>query len=120
MKMSFELNAKEKEVLSAFPEVKGGETTGAYLTLEELARRAFPKKGAKPKTKGNSWVRNSIRKLLKLGLVKGKGAKSGAYARTRVTLADVADRRREADEEREERRQQRKVAKSEGSAAQVV
>lgn len=81
---SFELNAKEQKVLGAFPKA------GSELTIEEMARKAFDVKrvGASPTSKGNSWVRNSVRKLLRLKLLKG-GDKSGKYVRTEVKHEDL-------------------------------
>lgn len=81
---AYELNEKEKKVLAACPR-----KPGSYITIEELARRAFKSHGIASKTKGNSWVRNSLRKLLKLKLVEHKGGKSGEYARTERRPSDV-------------------------------
>ncbi len=58
-----EMNAKEKKTLRAFP-------LDEPIALSELARRAFPGVGAKSKTRGNSWVRNSLRFLLRCKAVK--------------------------------------------------
>lgn len=90
---SYVLNAKEKAVLDAFPKPRGDEEAKP-INLADLARDAFPKKGAAPTTKGNSWTRNSVRKLLRLGLVKHVddvkgGSKSGLYRRTKKTPDDV-------------------------------
>lgn len=81
---SFELNNKEKKVLAAFPR-----KPGTFITIEDLARRCFASVGVAPDKKGNSWVRNSLRKLLRLKLVKHKGAKAGEYARTELRPSDV-------------------------------
>lgn len=81
---AFELNDKERKVFAAFPR-----KPGSYITIEELARRAFKSHGVASKTKGNSWVRNSLRKLLKLELVEHKGGKSGEYAKTKLRPSDV-------------------------------
>lgn len=83
-KSSFELNDKEAKVLGTFRKA------GDELTIEEMARSAFDTKryGASPKTRGNSWVRNSVRKLLRLKLLKG-GDKSGKYARTELSPQEV-------------------------------
>lgn len=89
---SFTINTKETAVLSALPSPKGEDATGEFVELEAIAREAFPKRGTSPATKGNSWVRNSLRKLLGLGLVKHGPGKSGRYARTRVTLSEIADK----------------------------
>lgn len=61
-----EFNDKEKKVLKAFP-------ADEPITLEELARKAFPGMGAKSTTRGHSWVRNSIRKPVRLKMVKQLG-----------------------------------------------
>lgn len=79
------INKKEQAVLDSFEGTKA-------TTLAELAAKAFAKKGTAPKTKGNSWVRNSMRKLLKLGLVEyvegeGRGGKTGTYKRTKKSVA---------------------------------
>ena len=81
---SFELNDKEKKVLAAFPRKPGN-----FITIEDLARKCFASIGVAPDKKGNSWVRNSLRKLLRLKLVKHKGAKAGEYARTELRPSDV-------------------------------
>lgn len=84
------LNSKEYAVLDAFPGPVAGEPT--WVTLSDLAGKAFNKRGTSPATKGNSWVRNSMRKLLKLGLVKHKPGRTGTYTRskymTKVALAE--------------------------------
>src|SRR4051812_24386415 len=59
---SYMLNDKELKVWEAFPAL-GKDDEPKYLTLSELAGEAFPKKGTNPKSKPNSWVRNSMRKL---------------------------------------------------------
>jgi hypothetical protein len=43
------------------------------IKLEDIAGKAFVKKGTAASTKGNSWVRNSIRRPLRWGLVKKIG-----------------------------------------------
>lgn len=83
---SLKLNAKEEATLAAFP--RRGEKD-SFVELKSLAGKAFPHKGADAGKKGNSWVRNSVRKLLKLGLVKHAGGKSGEYARTAVSVKDA-------------------------------
>lgn len=80
--MSTVLNEKEKRVLAAFPTEKDEKDAFQYVTLSELAGKAFNKRGTAPKTKGNSWVRNSMRKLLSLKLVQMKGSRSGSYRLT--------------------------------------
>src|SRR5690348_844653 len=62
-----ELNEKEKKVLKAFP------VTGEPIALDELARAAFPGVGVKSSTRGNSWARNSLRKLVRHKTVKQVG-----------------------------------------------
>lgn len=74
------LNKKEAAVFLSFDVPSGGKD-GAPATLSDLAGRAFPKKGASSATKGNSWVRNCLRKLVRLGIVQGKGGRSGTYFR---------------------------------------
>lgn len=58
-----EMNDKEKKVAAAFPEDEP-------IALSELAKKAFPSMGAKSTTRGNSWVRNSLRFLLRCKKVK--------------------------------------------------
>jgi len=72
-KMSSELNAKELAVFLVFK--KSGKDEA--VKIEDVAGLAFAKKGTKAKTKGNSWVRNSLRKLRRLHLV--RKVKKGAY-----------------------------------------
>lgn len=84
------LNLKEQAVLAAMPHPKDDELV--YTVLSELAGKAFNKRGTSPTTKGNSWVRNSLRKLLKLGLVKHKAGKTGTYARTKLSVFDALKR----------------------------
>jgi len=109
--MSFTLNSKEKSVLGAFPAPAGDEKTGEFVTLEYLAKKAFgdQKRGSAPTSKGNSWVRNSLRKLLSLDLVKHGPNRSGKYARTKVDLAEL--------EEKEKKRLE--AAKKQGDAAKT-
>lgn len=59
------LNEKEKTVMSAFSAAK-------EMTIDELAERAFPRE-----SRGNSWVRNSLRKLRTMGVV--SRVSSGTY-----------------------------------------
>jgi hypothetical protein len=80
--MSDQLNEKEKKVFAAFPSEKDEKGSFLYVGLSDLAGKAFNKRGVAPKTKGNSWVRNSLRKLLSLKLVQQKGARSGFYRLT--------------------------------------
>lgn len=77
-RMSYFLTWRERIVLDAF--------AGAAprpLDLAEAAALAWPKKGRRSATKGNSWVRNSLRKLLRLGLVEkvGRGSYRGTGRR---------------------------------------
>lgn len=81
---SFELNDKEKKVLAAFPR-----KPGTMIAIEDLARKCFASMGIAPDKKGNSWVRNSLRKLFRLGLIKHNGSKSGEYARSEKRPSDV-------------------------------
>lgn len=75
--MSYKLNDKEQRVFDAFPKDK------SFIGLSDLAGKAFgSKRGTSPKSKGNSWVRNSLRKLVSLKLVKFKGARTGEYCLT--------------------------------------
>ena len=111
--MTYTLNNKQQAVLAAFPGPKGEDQIGELVTIEDLARDAFPKRGTSPTTKGNSWVRNSLRKLVGLGLVKhGPGGKSGRYARTRMTLAELASKEKERVAEAEAK----KAARAERAA----
>lgn len=51
------------------------------FSIGEIAVQAFPGMGHRPKTRGNSWVRNSLRKLVRIyaaekvlpGIYKGTG-----------------------------------------------
>jgi len=54
------LNAKEVKVLEALASVRGS------MTLAELAKAAFPRLA---KARGNSWVRNSLRRLVRAAWV---------------------------------------------------
>lgn len=58
-----EMNDKEIKTLKAFP-------MDEPISLSELAKKAFPSMGAKSTTKGNSWVRNSLRFLIRTKVVK--------------------------------------------------
>jgi hypothetical protein len=95
---SFVLNDKEKKVLGAFPAPGRGEEIGAPISIEDLASKAFKKKGTSPATKGNSWVRNSLRRLVRFGLVRMNGARSGEYRRTLCKLSDLEARGKSAHE----------------------
>jgi len=74
------LNKKEIAVLVALRKCNNGQGQ-----ISDIAGKAFPKKGTAPKTKGNSWVRNSLRKLLRVGFV--RKVTPGFYA---VTAAGEA------------------------------
>lgn len=63
-----QLNAKETVVYSAIRRSRS--------TLTELAEACWPRK---PKAKANSWVRNSLRRLVRARLV--READAGAYAK---------------------------------------
>lgn len=66
------LNEKEARVLTVLRRAKG-----KGVALSDLAGSCFPKKGRAPKTKGNSWARNSLRKLVREGMV--AKAERGTY-----------------------------------------
>jgi hypothetical protein len=93
----YALNSKEKTVLESLPSPAGDEKQGIWRTLEEIAKDAFgdQKRGSAPKSKGNSWVRNSMRKLLALKLVVHGPGKSGKYARTRLELKEIEEKEAE-------------------------
>lgn len=91
---NFELNNKEEAVLAAFPPALGD--AGPSISIAELAAKAFRKKGSSPGTKGNSWVRNSLRRLVKFGLVKRGANRQGRYCRTGVELSDLKAKQEEA------------------------
>jgi hypothetical protein len=97
-KQNFELNDKEKAVYAAFSVPASGQSAGASASIEDLAAKAFKarKKGSAPGSKGNSWTRNSLRKLVRLGLVKMGGGRSGSYCRTSLKLADLKAKSEEA------------------------
>lgn len=87
---SYVLNDKEKKVCDVLASVKDDkDVEKSFLSLKQIAGKAFNKRGTEPKTKGNSWVRNSMRKLVRLGLVKGKGPKSGLYSSTGLDPAKI-------------------------------
>lgn len=86
--MSNQLNEKEKRVFAAFPTEKDDKGAYQYVALSDLAGKAFNKRGIAPKTKGNSWVRNSMRKLLALKLVQMKGGREGLYRLTGTVPAE--------------------------------
>lgn len=89
--IKYALNTKEQAVLACLPAPTGDDKLGKLMTLEDLAKEAFgdQKRGSAPKSKGNSWVRNSMRKLLALKLVNHAPGKSGKYARTRTTVKEI-------------------------------
>lgn len=60
-----DLNDKEAKVLASIRRAKNG------ITLSDLAERTFPKSIGK--AKGNSWTRNSLRRLIRARLVKKMG-----------------------------------------------
>jgi hypothetical protein len=92
--LRYALNTKEQTVLASLPSPKGDDKTGEYLSLEDIAKKAFgdQKRGSAPKSKGNSWVRNSMRKLLALKLVNHAPGKSGKYARTLTSLVEIEEK----------------------------
>jgi len=119
--MSYALNPKEKVVLASFPEPSGDAKTGEFLTLEELAKRSFgkQKRGSSPKSQGNSWVRNSLRKLMALKLVSHAPGKSGKYARTKVSLKEIEEKRKESEQEKSARAEKRiKKTKAKAKASE--
>jgi hypothetical protein len=67
------LTEKEKKVIDAMP--KSGES----IAIVELAKKAFPGMGHASRTRGNSWVRNSLRRPVAFKLVKQTGR--GLYSR---------------------------------------
>lgn len=74
--ISTTLNQKEQRVLGALQ--------GRVLTLSEIAAACFKSHGVSSKKRGNSWVRNSLRKLRDVGLV--ERTNPGEY-RARYRLA---------------------------------
>lgn len=120
-KPSVTLTEKEGRVVEAFielgatPDSKDDKGNLIFVSLSDLAGVAFAKRGTSPKTKGNSWVRNSMRKLLKLKLVKHKGGKSGLYARTEVPVPEIV-----ADEKTEEKKPPKEKAKPKARAKAKV
>ena len=92
--LRYALNMKEQTVLASLPPPTGDDKTGEYLSLEDIAKKAFgdQKRGSAPKSKGNSWVRNSMRKLLALKLVSHAPGKSGKYARTQMLLKMIEEK----------------------------
>jgi hypothetical protein len=87
-KTNFTLNSKEQAVLGVLDVFKKKGDKG-LASLSDIAAKAFAKKGTSSGTKGNSWVRNSLRKPMRLGLVAHHGARTGLYYRTDVKLADL-------------------------------
>ena len=87
-KTNFTLNPKEQAVVGALDVFKKKGDKG-LASLSDIAAKAFTKKGTSSSTKGNSWVRNSLRKLMRFGLVAHHGARTGLYYRTDVKLADL-------------------------------
>jgi len=87
---SFILNDKEAKVYGGIPPLKDGEPV--YVEISTLAKEVFPREKISSRKRpkdGTSWVRNSLRKLVRLGLVKQLGGRSGQYARTQLTPAEV-------------------------------
>jgi hypothetical protein len=77
-----ELNDKEQQVFDSIKEHKAKKAT-----IEEIAEDCWKTKGVAASTKGNSHVRNSLRKLLRFGVVKKSGR--GTYEATGKKLEDV-------------------------------
>jgi len=121
-KPSVTLTEKEGRVVEAFielgatPDSKDEKGNLIFVSLSDLAGVAFSKRGTSPKTKGNSWVRNSMRKLLKLKLVKHKGGKSGLYARTEIPVPEISV----ADEKTEEKKPPKEKSKPKTKAKAKV
>jgi hypothetical protein len=76
-----EMNDKEKKTLAAFP-------VDEPIALAELAKKAFPSMGAKSTTRGNSWVRNSLRFLIRTKKV--KQVARGLYQKCQTATAKKA------------------------------
>lgn len=112
--MSNQLNDKEKRVLAAFPTDKDDKGF-QYVALSDLAGKAFNKRGIAPKTKGNSWVRNSMRKLLALKLVQMKGARTGLYRLT-GTVPPESKAKVEGEQEEASKNGVKKAAKKKSKA----
>ena len=103
--MKLELNDKEKKLIKAFPGV------GNPASLADLAKDAFPSMGARSTTKGNSWVRNSLRKPIKLKLVKQLGR--GTY----VLLKNPLEKPKKTSPRRGKKTPTRSASKMNGSRA---
>lgn len=67
------LNSHELKILLA---LKSGESR----SIEDLAKGCFPSLGSAPDKKGNSWVRNGLRRLVSNSLIKKTGR--GSYETT--------------------------------------
>src|SRR6185437_4274759 len=67
------LNEKEERVLAYIRDARS-----RPVDLAELARECFGEASGKSGARGNSWARNSLRKLKALDLVVGTG--SGSYS----------------------------------------
>lgn len=80
--MALELNDKEQKIYGILKRGK--------KTIEELAKEAWASKGVGPNTKGNSHVRNSLRKLVNNGVA--KQIARGTYELTGKKLEDVKDK----------------------------
>jgi len=83
--MELELNEKEKKMLKNFP--KNGEP----ISIRELAELCFRSVGTASNKRGNSWVRNSLRKPVKHKMV--KQVARGLYKLTDKAMTKPAPKR---------------------------
>jgi len=79
-------NDKEKKLLAAFP------APGVAVTIEDLARVCFASVGVASNKRGNSWVRNSLRKPVQHKLVTQMGR--GVYCLAKRWRATSSKRRK--------------------------
>jgi hypothetical protein len=77
--MELILTPREQKVLRSFQEE-------SPATIAILAKLAFPGKGTAGISKGNSMTRNSLRKLVKVKLVKQTGRGTYAITKNGVTV----------------------------------
>ena len=83
-KKELKWNDKEKKLLAAFP------APGIAVTIEDLARVCFASVGVASNKRGNSWVRNSLRKPVRLKLVKQVGRGLYCSMKTKTTRSTVS------------------------------
>lgn len=88
--IDYVLNDKEEATYNAISRLC---ENSEAASLSDIASMAFPSRGKASNTKGNSWVRNSLRRLMRYELVKHAG--KGVYARTEKKLEDLAKQRAE-------------------------